>query len=49
VIQNAEKLVGQENVTLALELVGFDDDVEAAMQYVFGTTLVCKGKKKSFL
>jgi len=29
-------------VDLALSLVGYDDDVTAAMQYVFGSTLVCE-------
>ena len=27
---------------LALELVGFDQDLSSAMQYVFGNALVCK-------
>ncbi len=42
-IASAEKIVGKENVTLALELVGAEKDIEAAMNYVFGMTLVCKG------
>ena len=29
-------------VDLALSLVGYDDEVSAAMEYVFGTTLVCE-------
>jgi len=29
-------------VDLALSLVGYDDDVTAAMEYVFGSTLVCE-------
>lgn len=29
-------------VNLALELVGYDNEVSAAMQYVFGNTLVCE-------
>lgn len=29
-------------VDLALSLIGYDDDVTAAMQYVFGSTLVCE-------
>mmetsp|Transcript_4456 Transcript_4456/g.19099 ORF Transcript_4456/g.19099 Transcript_4456/m.19099 type:complete len:930 (-) Transcript_4456:1250-4039(-) len=30
------------NVKLALSLVGHDDDVEAAIKYVFGRTMVCE-------
>ena len=26
---------------LALELVGYDKDIRAAMEHVFGTTIVC--------
>ena len=29
-------------VDLALSLVGFDDEVSAAMEYVFGSTLICE-------
>ena len=29
-------------VDLALSLVGYDDEISAAMEYVFGTTLVCE-------
>ena len=43
VIAAAEKIVGKENVTHAIQLIGFDKDVEAAMNYVFGTTLICSG------
>ena len=34
--------VGKDNVNLALSLVGYDKEVSAAMQYVFGSTLICK-------
>eukprot|EP00958_Prasinococcus_capsulatus_P019684 scaffold2455_cov387-Prasinococcus_capsulatus_cf.AAC.15 len=37
----AKKLVGSGNVSLALELVGYDDELENAMRYVFGKTFVC--------
>lgn len=43
VIAAAEKLVGKENVTHALQLVGYDEEVEAVMNHVFGTTLICSG------
>ncbi|KAL6061697.1 Structural maintenance of chromosomes protein 2 [Balamuthia mandrillaris] len=42
VIQKAKQLVGPTNVVHALELVGYDDEVDAAMRYVFGSALVCK-------
>jgi len=42
VIKQAEKLVGSENVTLALALIQFDKEVEPAMKYAFGKTLICK-------
>lgn len=44
VIAAAEKLVGKENVTHAIQLIGYDKEVEAAMNYVFGTTLICSGR-----
>ena len=28
-------------MNLALELVGYEDELRAAMEYVFGSTLVC--------
>lgn len=33
--------VGQENAHLALELVGYDSHVQAAMAHVFGNTFIC--------
>lgn len=45
VIAKAEALVGKENVNTAISLVGFEDDVHAAMQYVFGGTFICKDMK----
>jgi structural maintenance of chromosome 2 len=41
-LRNARRSVGDERATLALELVGFEDEVEAAMRYVFGKTIVCR-------
>ncbi|KAM3334220.1 hypothetical protein ACQJBY_028956 [Aegilops geniculata] len=40
--QAARRMVGAENVTLALELVGYDEEVKNAMAYVFGSTFVCR-------
>ncbi|RMX39519.1 hypothetical protein pdam_00006145, partial [Pocillopora damicornis] len=40
VVKRAESLVGKDNVNLALSLVGYDEEVKAAMAYVFGTTFV---------
>ncbi|KAG5302139.1 condensin subunit [Histoplasma ohiense] len=44
---SAEKIAAAKNlapgkVDLALSLIGYDDEVASAMQYVFGTTLVCQ-------
>uniref|UniRef100_A0A672GNE4 Structural maintenance of chromosomes protein n=1 Tax=Salarias fasciatus TaxID=181472 RepID=A0A672GNE4_SALFA len=33
--------VGEENVHTALSLVGYESDLRKAMEYVFGSTLVC--------
>ncbi|PWA79687.1 RecF/RecN/SMC [Artemisia annua] len=38
----ADKLVGEGNAEVALSLVGYDDEVQTAMEYVFGSTFVCK-------
>ncbi|RDD42260.1 Structural maintenance of chromosomes protein 2 [Trichoplax sp. H2] len=37
----ARRLVGKENVHTALSLVGYDNELEAAMSFIFGSTLVC--------
>jgi len=42
VIRAAEDEVGPENVHVALSLVGFAPNLQAAMNYVFGGTFVCK-------
>ncbi|KAK3001356.1 hypothetical protein RJ639_021135 [Escallonia herrerae] len=42
-IQNAAvRLVGKGNAEVALSLVGYDDELKRAMEYVFGATFVCK-------
>ncbi|KAF4364905.1 hypothetical protein F8388_020619 [Cannabis sativa] len=38
----AVRLVGKENAELALSLVGYDEELKVAMEYVFGSTFVCK-------
>ncbi|KAJ6658253.1 hypothetical protein lerEdw1_020525 [Lerista edwardsae] len=40
-IKVAKNLVGDDNVHLALTLVGYESEVQKAMEYVFGGTLVC--------
>ncbi|XP_066470739.1 structural maintenance of chromosomes protein 2 [Tiliqua scincoides] len=40
-IKAAKNLVGNDNVHLALTLVGYESEVQKAMEYVFGGTLVC--------
>ncbi|EEF51565.1 Structural maintenance of chromosome, putative [Ricinus communis] len=40
--QAATRLVGKGNAELALSLVGYDEDLRSAMEYVFGSTFVCK-------
>ncbi|KAI9031171.1 condensin subunit, partial [Hyaloraphidium curvatum] len=39
---NAAKKIAPGGVDLALNLIGYDDEVTKAMEYVFGGTLVCK-------
>ncbi|XP_061883329.1 structural maintenance of chromosomes protein 2-like [Entelurus aequoreus] len=41
VVNAAKNLVGKDNVHTALSLVGYESDVRKAMEYVFGSTLVC--------
>ncbi|GAM90243.1 hypothetical protein ANO11243_082850 [Dothideomycetidae sp. 11243] len=38
----AAKKLAPGKVDLALNLIGYEDDVNAAMEYVFGSTLVCE-------
>lgn len=45
VVARAEALVGKENVCTALSLVGCENGVEAAMEYVFGSHFICKDNK----
>jgi structural maintenance of chromosome 2 len=41
-VARAQELAGAENARVALKLVGYEKEVEAAMQYVFGASLICK-------
>lgn len=41
VVNTAKSLVGDDNVHTALTLVGYESDLRKAMEYVFGSTLVC--------
>ncbi|XP_045067014.1 structural maintenance of chromosomes protein 2-like [Coregonus clupeaformis] len=41
VVNTAKSLVGENNVHTALSLVGYEADLRKAMEYVFGSTLVC--------
>ncbi|GMP69884.1 hypothetical protein CsSME_00028971 [Camellia sinensis var. sinensis] len=42
-VQNASvRLVGKGNAEVALSLVGYDQELKSAMEYVFGSTFVCK-------
>ncbi|GAV68102.1 SMC_N domain-containing protein/SMC_hinge domain-containing protein, partial [Cephalotus follicularis] len=40
--QAAVRLVGKENAEVALSLVGYNEEIKSAMEYVFGSTFVCK-------
>ncbi|CAK9181529.1 unnamed protein product [Ilex paraguariensis] len=42
-VKNAAfRLVGKENAEVALSLIGYDEELKNAMDYVFGSTFVCK-------
>lgn len=41
-VQQAEALVGKENVQMALSLVCYESEVHKAMEWVFGSTFVCR-------
>ncbi len=44
---NAAKKLAPGKVNLALDLVGYEDDVSAAMAYVFGDMLICQDKESA--
>ncbi|CAO2825723.1 unnamed protein product [Amaranthus hypochondriacus] len=41
----AANMVGKENAKLALSLVEYDEELKSAMEYVFGSTFVCKTRE----
>ena len=41
-VLQAQRLAPKGNVSLALTLVGYSESVQEAIEYVFGTTLVCE-------
>ncbi|OLY82735.1 Structural maintenance of chromosomes protein 2 [Smittium mucronatum] len=45
----AAKDLAPGKVDLALTFVGYDKEVESAMVYVFGSTLICEGRVTDFL
>ncbi|NWU85229.1 SMC2 protein, partial [Onychorhynchus coronatus] len=51
-VKLAQSLVGHNNVHLALALVEYESELQKAMEYVFGTTLICNNmdnaKKATF-
>ncbi|KFQ68940.1 Structural maintenance of chromosomes protein 2, partial [Phaethon lepturus] len=40
-VKLARTLAGPDNLHLALSLVGYESELQKAMEYVFGTTLIC--------
>lgn len=42
IVDAAQRLVGEENVTDAMSLIDFPEETRPAMQYAFGQTLICK-------
>uniref|UniRef100_T1JGX2 Structural maintenance of chromosomes protein n=1 Tax=Strigamia maritima TaxID=126957 RepID=T1JGX2_STRMM len=41
VVQKAERLVGSDQVSAAISLITYNANLDAAMEFVFGSTLVC--------
>ncbi|XP_010576444.1 PREDICTED: structural maintenance of chromosomes protein 2 [Haliaeetus leucocephalus] len=46
-VKLAQSLAGRDNLALALSLVGYDLELQKAMEYVFGTTLVCNNMENA--
>lgn len=42
VIQQANNLVGKNNAQTALSLIGYESELRAAMEFVFGNAFICK-------
>lgn len=47
--QSAVARLGRGKAALALELVGYDADLGAAMKYAFGNAFVCKASPPPYL
>ena len=41
VVDRAKQIVGDEHCNLALDLIGYEDELEKAMKYVFGNAFIC--------
>ncbi|XP_030092877.1 structural maintenance of chromosomes protein 2 [Serinus canaria] len=41
IVKLAQSLAGHANLHLALSLIGYESELQKAMEFVFGTTLVC--------
>merc|ERR1712129_426914 len=41
VVERAKQIVGDEHANLALDLIGYDDELHKAMAYVFGSAFIC--------
>ncbi|XP_069736366.1 structural maintenance of chromosomes protein 2 [Phaenicophaeus curvirostris] len=41
IVKLGQTLVGHDNLDLALSVVGYESELQKAMEYVFGTTLIC--------
>ena len=46
--QSAAEKLSQGKAKLAIELVGYDAELKAAMQYVFGSSFICPVLPKTF-
>jgi len=42
IVKRAENLVGKNSARTALSLIGYESDLRAAMEFVFGNAFVCK-------
>lgn len=40
-VKKAQQLVGPDKVKPAISLIGYEDELKSAMQYVFGSTFIC--------
>ncbi|XP_029859166.1 structural maintenance of chromosomes protein 2 isoform X2 [Aquila chrysaetos chrysaetos] len=47
IVKLAQSLAGHDNLDLALSLVEYDLELQKAMEYIFGTTLVCNNMENA--